>query len=304
MSAGLDLSIVIVSFNTRERTLECLASLRAAELGLDHEVIVVDNGSRDGTQAALRSQCPWVQMIALPANLGFAAGCNQGLLKAQGRHVLLLNSDTIVLRGALERCVEFLDRNPDVGVVGPQLLNPDRTRAHSIHNEPTLLQELVPPSLLRRLFPGRYPSRREVYQQPIDVEAVLGAALFARRLVLTRVGPLDEDYFFLLEETDWCRRIRASGWRIVHLPDACVIHLQGEASKRVAPLATRVEWYRSRYTFYRKNRTRSAQALLRVILLAKITLGCVFGGRRMRSYWHLLAWHLAGRPASWGLQSA
>ncbi len=112
---------------------------------------------------------------------------------------------------------------------------------------------------------------------------------------------IDEGYFFFLEETDWCHRIRAAGYGIVHLPDAHVIHLYGESTKKKTPLRTRIEYYRSRYLFFRKNRSRSAYLRLRGIVMLKILLGVVFGGRRGGEYRKILAWHLAGESSSAGL---
>jgi GT2 family glycosyltransferase len=303
LSAGCDLSIIIVAWNVRDLVLDCLASIRDARLEISHEVLLVDNGSHDGTVEAVCGQFPETLVIALPRNVGFAAGNNHGLLKMNGRHAVLLNSDTIVLPGGLERCVRYLDDHPDVGVVGPQLLNPDRTKQNCIHNSPSLVSEVFSQSLLRRLFPRRYPSKRVHYPGPIEVEAVLGACLFVRRDVVRQIGPIDEQYFFFLEETDWCHRIRARGWKVVHLPDAQVIHLYGEATKKKVPLATRIEYYRSRYTFFRKNRSRLAYALLCAVVGIRLGFGCLFGGRRAAEYRGILAWHWAGRPASGGLRS-
>ncbi|MEE8556371.1 MAG: glycosyltransferase family 2 protein [Myxococcota bacterium] len=303
MNASCDLSIIIVAWNVRDLVLDCLASIRDARLAISNEVLVVDNGSHDGTVEAVRRQFSETHVIALPENVGFAAGNNQGLLKMNGRYAVLLNSDTIVLRGGLEHCVGYLDAHPDVGVVGPQLLNPDRTKQNCIHNTPSLVSEVVSQSLLRRLFPGRYPSKRVEYREPIEVDAVLGACLFVRRDVVQEVGPIDEAYFFFLEETDWCHQIRERGWKVVHLPDAQVIHLYGESTKKKVPLQTRIEYYRSRYTFFRKNRTRAAYVGLRLLVGAKLLLGSIFGGRRAAEYRGILRWHVAGRPAKAGLRS-
>ncbi len=302
MSGACDLSVIVVSWNTRELVLDCLASLRAAKLELSYEVLLIDNGSRDGTVEAVRRQFSGVAVNPLRENRGFAAGSNAGLLKMQGRHAVLLNSDTIVLPGQFERCVEYLDAHPEVGVVGPQLLNPDRTRQNSIHNAPTLGSEILSQSLLRRILPGRYPSRLRDYRAPVEVEAVLGACLFVRSDVVREVGPLDEEYFCFLEETDWCHRIRRAGWKVVHLPDVYVIHLHGASSKRRAPLRTRIEFYRSRYIFFRANRGAIAYAALRVFLLAKVGLGSILAGRRAREYRKILRWHLAGMPPDAGLR--
>lgn len=304
MSDEVDLSIIIVAWNVRDLVLDCLASIRAVELAVSYEGIVVDNGSGDGTVEAVRRQFPETRVIALPENVGFGAGNNVGLRVMRGRYALLLNSDTIVLPGGLERCVHYLEEHPEVGVVGPQLLNPDRTKQNCIHNSPTLASEVFSQSLLRRLLPGRYPSKRLDYPGPIEVQAVLGACLCVRRPVLDEVGLIDEDYFFFLEETDWCHRIRARGWRVVHLPDAEVVHLYGESTKKKLPLRTRIEYHRSRYTFFRKNRGPGAMVLLRAIVRVRLWFGCLFGGRRAAEYRAILAWYRAGMPATGGLGSA
>lgn len=304
MSDEVDLSIVIVAWNVRDLVLDCLASIRDAKLGLTYEVIVVDNGSVDATVESVARQFPETRIVALPKNIGFGAGNNRGLEVMRGRHAVLLNSDTIVLPGGLEACVRFLDEHPDVGAVGPQLLNPDRTKQNCIHNSPTLVSEIVGQSFLRRVFPKRWPSKRVDYAGPVEVEAVLGACLFARREVIRQVGLIDEDYFFFLEETDWCHRMRAAGWRVFHLPDAHVIHLYGESTKKKLPLRTRIEYYRSRYIFFRKNRSRAVYLALRAIVLVKILCGSVLGGRRAQEYRKILAWHGAGEPATSGLAAA
>jgi len=300
----VDLSIVIVAWNVRDLVLDCLASIADAKLGLAYEVIVVDNGSADHTVEAVVRQFPDTRVVALPKNIGFGAGNNRGLEVMRGRHAVLLNSDTIVLRGGLEACVRFLDEHPDVGAVGPQLLNPDRTKQNCIHNSPTLVSEIVGQSVLRRAFPRRWPSKRVDYPGPVEVEAVLGACLFVRREVIAQIGLIDEDYFFFLEETDWCHRMRAAGWRVFHLPDAQVIHLYGESTKKKLPLRTRIEYYRSRYIFFRKNRSPAVYRALRAVVWIKILCGCAFGGRRAQEYRKILAWHRAGEPATSGLAAA
>jgi GT2 family glycosyltransferase len=299
--ASVDLSIVIVAWNVRDLVLDCLASIADAKLGLSYEVIAVDNGSADFTVEAVARQFPDTRIVALPKNIGFGAGNNRGIEVMRGRHAVLLNSDTIVLPGGLEACVRFLDEHPHVGAVGPQLLNPDRSKQNCIHNSPTLVSEIVGQSLLRRVLPKRWPSKNVHYDAPVEVEAVLGACLFARREVIEQVGLIDEDYFFFLEETDWCHRMRAAGWKIFHLPDAHVIHLYGESTKKKQPLRTRIEYYRSRYIFFRKNRSAAVYRALRAIVMAKILLGCVFGGRRAQEYRKILAWHREGEPAKSGL---
>jgi len=313
----IDLSVVIVSWRARDLLFACLESLdrqvraRREPGRIEIEVFVVDNGSGDGTPDAVRERFPWLQVIALPRNVGFAAGNNVALAKIAGRHALLLNNDTEVLPGALERCVRFLDEHPDVGVVGPQLLNPDGSKQNSVHNYPSLATELLPKGLLETLLPRRFPSKRYEHDGPVDVEAVLGACLFVRRDVLDQVGLMPEDYFFFLEETDWCWRIREAGWRVVHLPDTRVIHVHGATTKKRVPARTRIEYHRSLYRFFRKRRGAVQAAVVRTLRFAKSALyalvllpGAVWshtGRERWRSRSAVLWWHLRGCPAGAGL---
>jgi len=313
----IDLSIVLLTWNGRDLTLDCLASidreLRArGDAGrIETETIVVDNGSADGTVDAVRARFPWAQIVALPRNRGFAGGNNAGLPHATGRHVCLLNNDTVVQRDGFEACVRFLDAHPDVGVVGPELLHPDGRKQNSIHNFPTVLLELVPRGVLETLFPRRHPSKRRAHAGPVDVEAVLGACMVVRREALERVGPLPEDYFFFLEETDWLFAMRAAGFRVVHLPEAKLVHVHGAGTKKVVPLATRIEYHRSLYHFFAKRRGPGAALAVRTIRVAKLALGLValaplaLVSSRERERWRqrawIVAWHFAGRPIDWGL---
>jgi GT2 family glycosyltransferase len=297
--------------------LDALASIESTVLKredsgrIETETLVVDNGSADGSAEAVRERFPWVELIALEENLGFAGGNNVGLRRAKGRHALLLNSDTIVLPDALEACVRYLDAHPRVGVVGPQLLNPDRSKQNCVHNFPGLLSEIVPKGVLETLFPKRFPSKRYAHPEPIEVEAVLGACLFVRGTVLEDVGLMPEDYFFFLEETDWCFQIRRAGWKIVQVPTAHVIHIFGASTKKKLPLPTRIEYHRSLYHFFRKNRgtahwiavqgVRIAKQALYVVARAPAALLSARARERWRGDLRLLAWHFAGQPAAWGL---
>jgi len=315
-----DLSIIIVAWNVRDLVLDCLASIdrevraRHDSERMETETIVVDNGSADGTVAAVQERFPWAQVIALPENVGFAAGNNVGLQKCSGRHAVLLNSDTLVLRDGLERCVRYLDTHPDVGVVGPQLLNPDGSKQNCIHNFPSLLTEVIPKGLLEVAFPERFPSKRFHHAAPIEVDAVLGACLFVRREVWQSVGLMPEDYFFFLEETDWCWRIRHVGWRVVHVPDARVIHIFGASTKKKIPARTRIEYHRSLYLFFRKHRGLPATVAVLVFKVFSSLLQVLFAlpaaafsksaRARLLSRAPVLWWHLRGCPAGGGLRAA
>jgi GT2 family glycosyltransferase len=313
----IDLTIVVVNWNGRALLEDCLASIerevggRSTPGRLETETLVVDQASSDGSAEAVRARFPWAEVLALPRNVGFAAGNNVGLRRARGRHCVLLNNDTVVLPDALERCVRYLDANPTVGVVGPQLLDPDGTKQNSVHSVPNLVSEIVPKAVLETIAPWRYPSKRYEHPGPIVVEAVLGACLVVRREVLETVGLMPEDYFMFLEETDWCWRIRRAGWKVVHLPDARVVHVHGATSKKRLPAETRIEYHRSLYHFFEKNRGESIARTVRGLRLAKGVLRAAAGSvaapfsRRRRDRWRqdlrVLAWHLRGRPEGAGL---
>jgi GT2 family glycosyltransferase len=305
----IDLTVIVVNWNTRELILECLAALKGElEAGAHSwEVIVVDNGSGDGSVEAVREHCPWAAVIDLHENLGYARANNLALARAHGRVALLLNSDARLCPGAVARCVAVLDGEPAVGAVGLQLLHPDGRLQNSIHAFP-----LVPTVLLELCLPGRFPSKRYRHALPLDVDAVLGAAFFVRRATIEAVGPLSEAYFFFLEETDWCWRMRQAGWRVLHVPDARAVHQGGASSKRQHPLETRIEFHRSLYRFVRTRRGRASLAGVVVVRLGKGFGGLLLAAlaspfsQRQRARVHerlgLLGWHLRGCPPDAGLR--
>jgi GT2 family glycosyltransferase len=314
----IDLSVVVVSWNSRELTDLCLAHLEDALVhvrdrdGLESEIIVVDNGSRDGTFEMLSGRHPEVARVELGTNRGFAGGANSGLSRARGRIVLLLNTDAWVDSVAIAACLAEFEREPNVGVVGPQLLHGDGRLQNSAHVLPSLASELAPTWLPELLWPARFPSKRRPPCRPVDVQAITGAALFVRREVIEQVGSLCEDYFFFLEETDWCRRIRLAGWRIRLVPTARVVHLSGASSKRRDPIRTRIEFHRSLYHFLRVHRGERAAMLVRWLRVAKnvgavalLSLAAPFSAPyrgRLGERWWLLVWHWRGRPDDWGLE--
>jgi len=174
--------------------------------------------------------------------------------------------------------------------------------------------ELLPKALFQFLFRRRFPSRRWIGDEPLDVEAVTGAAIFARAAAVRVVGPLPEEYFFFLEETEWCRRAREAGWRVVHLPSAFAIHLSGASSKSRDPALTRIEYHRSLYHFFRVNRgtgwmatVLSLRLLKSLFYVALLAPAAVFGDRglaRWKVHRAVLAWHLRGCPRAAGFADA
>jgi GT2 family glycosyltransferase len=276
-----DLSIIIVSWNVSELLGACLSSLQlpgqdpSSEHSdthpLDVEIIVVDNASADGTVDMVRTRFPHVRLIANNQNRGFAGGNNQGIAAAQGRYLLLLNPDTKVLNDAVLSLVGCLDGHPDVGLVGPQLLFPDGQVQSSRRRFPTVptlffestwLESVAPAGILEHYY---ILDRSD--QAVLDVDWVVGAAMVVRRSVFEQVGGLDEGFFMYSEEMDWCRRIKAAGWRVVYCPRARVVHYEGKSSEQTVP-ARHINFQRSKIRYARKYHGAMVATILRLYLLA------------------------------------
>jgi N-acetylglucosaminyl-diphospho-decaprenol L-rhamnosyltransferase len=264
-----DVSVVIVSWNTRALTTACLASLPAGAGRATWDAVVVDNASSDDSVAAIRADFPAVRIIANATNVGFAAANNQGIRACTGRYVLLLNSDTLAAPGSLEALVAFADAHPRAGVVGPRLENPDGSFQTGPTPFPSLWTELLSVTGIgRRLTYRGYPSRREAVSlaaQPTDY--VVGACLLARREAIDQVGALDEGYFMYSEEPDWCWRMRQAGWETWYTPAAVITHLGGQSTRQVRE-AMLVALYRSKVRFFRRHRGMASAAALTGIFVA------------------------------------
>ena len=271
----MDVSVVVVSWNTRELLRQCLQSIYTNTGELRVEVLVVDNASTDGSPELVASEFPAAVLLRNERNWGFAHANNQAIARSQGRHVLLLNSDAVLLSGALQVMTTFLDQRADVGVVGAMLLNPDRSFQWSYADFPSFRGELLLATGLSRLVcPTTYPSYPPTQSRETRaVDWVSGACLMARRAAIDAIGLLDEDYFMYTEETDWCYRMRAAGWQVYFLPRAEVVHWSGRSAANV-PERKRSQLYRSKWLFLRKHRSRlvawSFARAIRAASLAKL----------------------------------
>lgn len=224
----MDLSIVIISWNTRDMLRDCVASVYAGLGDLGAEVIVVDNASTDGSAGMVEAEFPIAKLLVNVKNRGFAAANNQGFLMAKGRHVLLLNSDTLVLGQVLPAMVAWMDSHPSAGVMGPRVLNRDGSMQVSSTGFPTLgrlgLQTLGLNQL--RAFDG-YRMADWDRRDERKVEVISGCCMLVRGSAMAKVGPLDDSFFFYGEETDWCRRFADAGWEVVFAPVGEIIHFGG-----------------------------------------------------------------------------
>jgi GT2 family glycosyltransferase len=256
-----DLSVVVINMNGRKLLEDCLVSLRDAAPRHRLEVLVVDNGSTDGSPEMVRKQFPEVKLTVNKQNLGFTKANNQGIHPSSGRYVMLLNNDTRVVPGAFSVAIDYLDQNAAIGCAGLQLLNEDASLQLSCRRFPSFSQALFNRySLLTRLFPNNRISRAYLmtdakHDEIQDVDWVSGACLMFRRSVLQEIGALDERFFMYSEDVDYCFRVWQAGWRVTYLPFAQVFHLIGQDTKKVRFKLT-YERHKSMYKFYKKHYSR------------------------------------------------
>jgi GT2 family glycosyltransferase len=292
----VDVSIVIVSYNTRHLLNLCLESIYKTAGSLEVETIVVDNSSRDGSVEMVRQLFPQVVIIENSNNSGFAAACNQGIEISKGRYILLLNSDAELLEGTLQTMVSFMDEHPKVGITGTQLFNADGTFQGSYADFPSLWGEFLLLTKLSKLFrPDCFPSYPASQSQAIrPVDWVFGACMLARKSTIDAIGLMDESYFMYTEETDWCFRVHKGGFDIYYLPEARVLHKSGQ-SAATEPEFKRSQIYRSKWLFFTKHRSKiEAKTLYTAIKIASILklvawafVGLTGGRRQQKAKQHI-----------------
>ena len=236
-SKNLDLSVIIVSFNTSKLTLQCIKSVLNSVNNLRYEIIVIDNASTDGTLRQIRkskiknqNEKVKIKIIENKENLGFAKANNQGIKIASGRYILLLNSDTVVKKNSVENLIKFAENTPDAGAVGVRLLNPDGTIQPSVFFLPTIWRAvkqywLGEEGLLDKYAPDG--------NSPTEVESLVMAAFLITPKALENVGLLNERYFMYFEDLDYCRRIKVNNLKIYYLPTSEIVHQHGASGKKV-----------------------------------------------------------------------
>jgi len=315
--AGARFAVVVANYNGGTMLEECVLS--AVREGVPAaRVIIIDNGSADGSQESVERSVDGVQVIRNGCNAGFARAVNQGIERALAERppaelVLLLNNDAQLEPGALQAFADGFDSLPNLAIAGGQLRYPDGRLQSAFAPLPSLAEEVQPRFLLKLISPDRF-RRKTVDETPMRAECVLGACLCVRSSVLPRLGLLDEDYFFFFEEIEWCQRARRMGAEVYYLPKARAIHGQGQTANRFRG-PSRVEYQRSKLTFFRKTRGPGAYLAVSAVLVLRTLVNALSGAvacaatlglnRRLRvkagTYWYLLCWHTLLRPAGWGL---
>jgi len=258
----MELSIILVSYNTSKITLNCIKSIINSNLGNKYEIIVVDNASTDGSveaieellqqfakashkisiknengiaQVRINSRTAPLRLIKNQTNFGFAKANNQGLKVARGKYILLLNSDTLVEKAEIEKLLNFASHTPDAGAVVPKLVNFDRSVQGSIFRFPTIGRAIRQYWLKEQGILDKY-SPVSSQPTPVEVEAAVMAAFLITPQAISLVGLLDERFFIYYEDIDYCRRIKNAGLKVYYLPDSEVIHYHGVSGKSLAAL--------------------------------------------------------------------
>jgi hypothetical protein len=274
---NIDLSIIIVNWNTRDLLAQCLASIYAHPPDGTFEIFVVDNASSDGSAQMVQKQFPSVRSIPNEENVGFARANNQAIRMSSGRHVLLLNPDTKILPDALQTLLTFIEEHPEAGAIGPMVLNPDLSLQSSCDPMPTLGREFWRLMHLDRLL------ALSVYHEelwdpslPRTVDVIQGNCMLIRQEALLDVGLLDETYFMFTEEVDFCYRLLQKNWQIYWVPQAQLIHYGGQSTRQAAQEMF-IELYRSKLLFFRKNHGAMGSMVYKFILFVT-TLTRIPGG--------------------------
>jgi len=277
----MDLSIIIVNYNTCDLLRDCLDTVYASEGGFEYEVIVVDNCSPDGSVAMVQQDFPQAELIANEVNKGYAYANNLGMRQARGDYVLLLNPDTVLPSNALKDMITFMEEHPDTGVAGPKLVLADGSLDLACRRSfPTLDVALYRLLGLSKRYPNspRYNRYNLGYLDPnqvAEVDSVVGAFMLIRRKALDQTGFFDERFFMYAEDIDLCYRIKVDcGWRIHYNPAVVVTHYKGQATiKRWVPMT--IQFYRAMWLFHQKHYARHSFFLLNWATVLGLVALCV-----------------------------
>jgi GT2 family glycosyltransferase len=277
---SLDLSIVIVNFNTREIVLDCLRSIQSHTRDITFEILVVDNNSEDGSGKAIKKSFPQVVLIENKDNRGFSAANNQGLRISKGRYAVLLNSDTALVENCFAAIVRYLDAHPEFSILGPEILDSNNQPCSMRLWEDTAYDAAI--KILGR-FDAASEFRKMGSRETKEVEVVGGSCFVIRREMFATVGLLDENYFLYNEEDDFCRRARRLGKKVCYFPEARLQHLLGQSTHQPAIREKVIrETYKSNLYFYSKHYSVPWNLLLR-------SLYCLtFASGILRSLWKIM----------------
>lgn len=289
----MDLSVIVVNFNTKKLLADCLSSIYKFTKGVEFEVIVVDNGSKDASQDIVKTKFPQVKLIPNKDNLGFTKANNQGIKVAKGGYILLLNSDTYLIENSFKKLLEKAKSLPNLGALGPQLLNEDRSIQQSVGFFPHLPQVFWWMSFIDDLPAGEvlkpyHVDHDSFYSKDQKVDWVTAAAILVPRHVIRKIGGLDENIFMYGEEVDWCYRIKRANLKVFYSPATKIVHIGRGSTGQVSKNAILGEYKGIKY-FYAKHKPGLSLQLLRLLLkigaLARIIAFGVLGRKETAKFY-------------------
>lgn len=254
----MTISIIIVSWNVKELLKKCLGSIYQNQGDLALEIFVVDNASNDGTPEMVKNEFPKVKLIANNKNLGFARANNQAIKLATGDYVLFLNPDTEIFVGTLQKSVDFINSHSDCGILGAQILNPDKTIQLSVRRLPTLWPIFLMLLKLPKIFPHLKSVEHYLYTdfdylQEQTVDQVMGAFMFTKKEIIEKVGLFDERFFLWFEEVDFCRRVKQAGYEVYYSPMVQIVHYGGTSFARQSVVTKQSWFFRSALLYFLKH---------------------------------------------------
>lgn len=270
-------SLVIVNWKTPDLLARCLESLATDRGFSEFEIIVVDNDSGDESVPMLKSRFAHVKLIENKGNYGFSKGCNQAIDISAGKYILLLNPDTVIVDNAVSIMADYLDENPEVGAVGPRVLNADGSLQLACRRSfPSISASFFRLTYLSLLFPkhpavAKYNLTNADPNQFLAVDALSGSAMMVRRSIIENIGLLDEDIFMFGEDIDWCWRIKETGAEVMYIPTASVYHVHGAASRK-RPVGTTINLHKGMEVFYRKHMAKNHLPITNLLVYAAIWL--------------------------------
>lgn len=276
----MDLSVIIVNWNTKKLLEDCLTSVYKFTRNVNFEVIVVDNSSNDGSQKMVKEKFPKAKLISNKDNFGFAKANNIGIRQAKGEYILLLNSDTYLIENSFQKMTEFAEKQENLGALAPQLLNQDKSNQQSVGFFPDLPQIFYWMSFIDDLPFGHllrpYHVDHDIFYKKIQqVDWVTGAAILIPKNIIQKVGNLDEKIFMYGEEVEWCYRIKKAGFKIIYTPITKIVHIGRGSSGNISTRAFIGEFEGLKY-FYSKHKSKTSLQILRILLkmgtLARILL--------------------------------
>jgi GT2 family glycosyltransferase len=263
------ISIILVNYNGADVLIDCLNSLEKFIPQDNCEIIVVDNNSQDNSVDILNDKFPHIKLIKLPKNVGFGSGNNAGAKVAKGEFIFLLNTDTILESNILPHLIELMSENPDVGIIGPKLLFPDKSFQISFSPEISIKGEFTARKLHKNAEnKNKLHIIEEDFQDIKEVDIVVGAAFFIRADLFNLLGGFDEKFFMYFEESDLCQRVRNKGYKVLYTPHVSLIHIRGYSVNKISNKMA-VEYRRSQIYYYHKHRPMWEILLLRIYLLFK-----------------------------------